>query len=296
MKSGFISVIGRPNVGKSTLINTLVGKKVAITSSKPQTTRNIIHGIYNDDDSQIVFVDTPGIHKPNHKLGKVLNESAYYSLKDTDATMWIVDINEEFGAGDLFVLEKIKEQHKPVILVLNKIDKINNDKILEKINYYSELYSFNEIVPVSALKKKNTNELIKTLKNYLPDNVMFYEKDQITNRPLKFLTSEIVREKAFNLTGEEVPHAIACYVESIKKEKKNYIINVAIVVDRDSLKKIVVGANGKKIKQIGIDARCELEQMLNAKVYLELFVKVIKKWRDKEKYLSELGFNDFKDE
>lgn len=293
MKSGFVSLVGRPNVGKSTLLNSIVGKKVAITSNKPQTTRNIIEGIYNDKDAQIVFVDTPGIHKPKYKLGKYLNKQAYYSINDVDIVALLVDGSEELGKGDLYIIEKLKEINKPVILVINKIDKIKKEDILLKIAEYKDLYPFKEIVPLSALKKDNIKTLVDVLTKYLPDNIKYFDDDTYTNKQLEFLVSEIVREKVFNLTKEEVPHSVTCVVEQIKKEKNNYSINVAIVVDRDSLKKIIIGKQGNMIKEIGIEARKDLEELLENKVYLELFVKTIKDWRDKEKYLQEFGFKDF---
>ena len=293
MKSGFVSLIGRPNVGKSTLLNSIIGKKVAITSNKPQTTRNIIQGIYNDSDTQIVFVDTPGIHKPKYKLGNYLNKQAYYSIGDVDVVLFLVDITEDFGKGDLFVLDKIKEENKPVILILNKVDKIKKEDILIKINEYKDLYPFKEIVPLSALKNDNVDALINVLKNYLPDNVKYFMDDEYTNQRTEFLISEIVREKVFNKTEEEVPHSVTCVVEQIKKDKDKLILNVAIIVDRDSLKKIIIGKQGSKIKEIGIESRKELEKLLDKKIYLELFVRTIKNWRDKEKYLQEFGFKDF---
>jgi len=293
MKSGFVSLVGRPNVGKSTLLNSIIGKKVAITSNKPQTTRNIIQGIYNEEDTQIVFVDTPGVHKPNHKLGNYLNKQAYYSTNDVDVILFLLDINEQFGRGDTFVLEKIKEAKKPVILVLNKIDKVSNEEILNKINEYKDIYPFDEIVPVSAMKKNNVKELIKTIKKYLPDEIKYYDDNFITNKPITFMISEIVREKIFELTSEEVPHSLTCVVENMEKDKNSYHINVAVIVDRDALKRIIIGKQGKMIKEIGIRARIELEELLGKKVYLETYVKTIKNWRDKEKYLQEFGFNDF---
>lgn len=293
MKSGFVSLVGRPNVGKSTLLNSIIGKKVAITSNKPQTTRNIIQGIYNEEDTQIVFVDTPGVHKPNHKLGNYLNKQAYYSTNDVDVILFLLDINEQFGRGDTFVLEKIKEAKKPVILVLNKIDKVSNEEILNKINEYKDIYPFDEIVPVSAMKKNNVKELIKTIKKYLPDEIKYYDDNFITNKPITFMISEIVREKIFELTNEEVPHSLTCIVENMEKDKNSYHINVAVIVDRDALKRIIIGKQGKMIKEIGIRARIELEELLGKKVYLETYVKTIKNWRDKEKYLQEFGFNDF---
>ncbi len=293
MKSGFVSLVGRPNVGKSTLINSIIGKKIAITSNKPQTTRNVIQGIYNEEDTQIIFVDTPGVHKPNHKLGNYLNKQAYYSINDVDVILFLIDITEEFGRGDTFVLEKIKETKKPIILVLNKIDKVSNEEILKKINEYKEIYPFDEIVPVSAYKKNNTKELIKTIKKYLTDEIKYYDDNFITNKPITFMISEIVREKIFELTKDEVPHSLTCIVENMEKDKNGYHINVAVIVDRDALKKIIIGKQGNMIKEIGIKSRKELEELLGKKVYLETYVKTIKNWRDKEKYLQEFGFNDF---
>lgn len=292
MKSGFVGVVGRPNAGKSTLINSAVGKKVAITSNKPQTTRNIIHGIYNDKETQIVFVDTPGIHKPNHKLGSYLNKQAFYSMDDTDIILMIVDISEKIGPGDKFIIEKLKEVDKPVILVLNKIDKVKKENILLKIEEYSKLYDFAEIVPISALKNNNINELIKVIKTYLKDEIRYYSEDDYTNRSLQFLVSEIVREKIFNKTSEEIPHSLTTVVEHFEMKKDKCIINVLVIVDRDSIKRIVIGKGGNLIKEVGIEARTDIEELIGKKVYLELFVKVIKKWRDKEKYLNELGFNE----
>lgn len=292
MKSGFVSLVGRPNVGKSTLLNSIIGKKIAITSNKPQTTRNIIEGIYNEEDTQIVFVDTPGIHKPQHKLGKYLNRQAYYSISDVDVIIFLVDVSENIGKGDMYVIEKLKEVKTPVILVLNKIDKIKKENILIKIDEYKDLYPFKEIIPLSALKKNNIKTLVECLKKYLPDNVKYFEDDTYTNKRIEFVIAEIIREKVFNLTEDEVPHSVTCIVEQIKKSKDNYEINASIIVDRDSLKKIIIGKQGSKIKEIGIQSRKEIEELLGKKIYLDLFVKTIKKWRDKEKYLQELGFNE----
>lgn len=295
MKSGFVGIIGRPNVGKSTLINCILGKKVAITSNKPQTTRNIIQGIYNEDKVQIVFVDTPGIHKPINKLGKTLNKQAYYSIDDTDIILFLVDAYEGLGKGDIYILEKLKEVNKPVILVINKIDKITHEEILKRITEYKDLYDFDEIIPVSSITKKNVDDLIETLKKYLPDNIKYYGEGSITNKSIDFLMAEIVREKVFNYTEEEVPHSITCVTDSVEIGKTSYNIRISIIVDRDSLKKIIIGKQGDMIKKIGIESRKDLEKLLNKNVYLELYVKTVKKWREKEKYLSEFGFNDFKE-
>jgi GTP-binding protein Era len=293
MKSGFVGLIGRPNVGKSTLVNSIIGKKVAITSSKPQTTRNIIHGIYTDTDTQIVFVDTPGIHKPNHKLGKYLNKQAYYSIDDVDVILMLVDVSTGLGKGDKFILERLKDIKKPVILIMNKVDKMNRLDVLPLIEEYKDLYPFSEIVPLSALKNENTKELVNVLKKYLKDEFQYYEQGQITNKPMEFVISEIIREKVFELTDEEVPHSITSIIDSIEVGKDSYTINASIIVDRDSLKKIIIGKGGQKIKEVGIRARKEIEEYLGKKVYLDLFVKTIKKWRDKDKYLTEFGYNEF---
>ena len=292
MRSGFVSLVGRPNVGKSTLLNSLVGYKLAITSDKAGTTRNNIQGIYNDDDSQIVFVDTPGIHKPLHKLGQRLNEDAYYSIDDVDVILFLVDVTMPFGKGDNFVLNKIKEANKPTFLILNKVDRINNEKLIKLIMDYKDLYDFKEIIPLSALKEKNVEELIKTLKNYLPDEIQYFPIEDLTDRSLEFRTAELVREKVLRLTKEEVPHAVTCDVEEYIDEKDKAIIQVVIIVERDSLKRIIIGKNGSMLKEIGSKARRDIEDMIGKKVYLKLFVKTVDNWRNKEKYLKELGFYD----
>lgn len=293
MKSGFVGLIGRPNVGKSTLMNHIIGKKIAIISNKPQTTRNIIQGIYNDSETQIIFVDTPGIHKPNHKLGKYLNKQAYYSIDDVDVILFLVDASQKLGAGDNYIIEKFNTINKPIILILNKIDKLTKEDILLKINEYKDLYNFSEIVPISAIKNKNTDTLLKVIKNYLPDNIKYFDENQITNKSKEFIIAELIREKIFNLTEDEVPHSLTCIVEKIESKKDNLIINACVIVDRDALKKIIIGHNGSKIKEIGIKARRDIEQLVGKKVFLEIYVKTIKKWRDKEKYLAEFGYNDF---
>lgn len=293
MKSGFVGIIGRPNVGKSTLINNIIGHKVAITSNKPQTTRNIIQGIYNEDKVQIVFVDTPGIHKPINKLGKTLNKEAYYSINDVDIILFLVDAYEGIGKGDIYILDTLKGIDKPIILLINKIDKISHEEILKRIDDYKDLYDFDEIIPISALTKSNIDDLIETLKKYLPDNMRYYDEDSITNKSIDFLMAEIVREKVFNYTEEEVPHSITCLTESVEIGKTSYNIRISIVVDRESLKKIIIGKQGEMIKKIGIAARKDLEELLHKNVYLELFVKTVKKWREKDKYLSQFGFKDF---
>lgn len=295
MKTGFVGLIGRPNVGKSTLINTIIGEKVAIVSKRPQTTRNIIQGIYNDSDSQIVFVDTPGIHKPNHKLGSYLNRQAYYTIEDNDVLLFVTSANEEWGRGDEFVLERLKKTGKPIILVINKIDLLTKEEIYLKINDIKDKYDFAAIVPISALRDDNIERLLKVIKEYLNEGPIYYEEDEYTNRSVKFLVSEIVREKIFNLTEKEIPHSATCIVENFEKSNNSFIINVAIIVDRTQVKKIIVGSHGSMIKEIGIQARHDIEALLGNKVYLDLFVKVIPKWRDKEQYLSEFGYDEFKE-
>ena len=293
MKSGFVSLIGRPNVGKSTLLNSIIGRKIAITSNKPQTTRNIIQGIYHDNDTQIIFVDTPGIHKPKYKLGKYLNKQSYMMIEDVDVVLFLVDASLPLGKGDLFVIDKLKTIKKDVILILNKIDKLNNEQILEKINEYKDLYDFKEIVPVSSLKNKNIDRLIEVLKKYITDEIKYFDDDTITNSTTEFIIAEYIREKVLNLTNEEVPHYVTCIVENIEYKKNIVNINACIIVDRDSLKKIIIGKNGQMLKQIGSKARLDIEKLLDKKVYLELFVRSVKNWRDKEKYLQEFGFKNF---
>lgn len=292
MKSGFVSLIGRPNVGKSTLINKIIGDKVAITSNKAGTTRNLVQGIYTDNDTQIVFIDTPGIHKPKHKLGQRLNEEAYFSIDDVDIILFLVDVTEKFGKGDNFVLDKIKETNKPTFLVLNKVDKIKKESLFKVIDEYKDLYDFKEIIPISALKDKNTNDLINTLRKYLPDNIKYYPDNDITDTSLEFRASEIVREKVLRLTHDEVPHSVTCVTEEYIDKENKVIISVVIIVEKDSIKSIIIGKNGLMLKEIGMKARSDIEEMTGKKVYLNLFVKTIKRWRDKEKYLRELGFYD----
>lgn len=292
MRSGYVSIVGRPNVGKSTLLNSILETKLAITSNKAGTTRNIIQGVYEDEDSQIVFVDTPGIHKPINKLGNILNKKAYSTSENVDLILFLVDIEAGIGKGDMFVLERLKEENLPIILVLNKVDRIAKDKLLEIITKYKDLYQFSEIFPISALKNDNVNALIKTIKNYLPNEGKIFEDETFTNISTNFYVSEIIREKVLRKTREEVPHSVTCIVEKKIEEKDKVIIQAAIIVDRDSIKKIIVGKNANMLKDIGIDARCDLEEYFGKKVYLELFVKTIKNWRDKEKYLKELGLDE----
>ena len=292
MRSGYVSIVGRPNVGKSTLLNSILETKLAITSNKAGTTRNIIQGVYEDSDSQIVFVDTPGIHKPINKLGNILNKKAYSTSENVDLILFLVDVEAGIGKGDMFILDRLKEEKLPIILVLNKVDRIAKDKLLEIIMKYKDLYDFSEIFPISALKNDNVGALIKTIKNYLPNEGKIFEDETFTNISTNFYISEIIREKVLRKTREEVPHSVTCIVEKKIEENNKVIIQAAIIVDRDSIKKIIVGKNASMLKDIGIDARCDLEEYFGKKVYLELFVKTIKNWRDREKYLKELGLDE----
>ena len=292
MKSGFVSLVGRPNVGKSTLLNSILERKIAITSDVAGTTRNIIQGIYKDSDSQIVFIDTPGIHKPKNKLGTYLNRKAYTMADDVDIILFLVDAKAGFGKGDQFILDRLKEMNKPVFLLLNKVDQIKKDELLEIIVKYKDLYEFSEIIPLSALKGDNVEDLVNTIKKYLKSDIKYYEEDTITNVSRNFIIAEMVREKLLRLTKEEVPHSVTCLVETYEEEEDVINIGVLIIVDRDNLKKIVIGKQGKMLKEIGIQSRVDIEEFLGKKVYLETYVKTIKNWRDREKYLREFGLDE----
>jgi len=291
MKVGVVSLVGRPNAGKSTLLNSIIGEKVAITSDKPQTTRNNIQGIYNDENSQIIFVDTPGVHKPKNKLGKYLNRESYSSMIGVDLILFLIDASTEFGKGDEFILEKIKEEGIDTFLIINKVDKINNEILMKKILDYKDKYDFKEIIPVSAIKNKNIDELIKTIKKYLNDGEKIYDEDYYTDKSIKFLVSELIREKVLRKTREEVPHAVTVVIENYEEKKESILINACIIVERDGIKKILVGKNGEMIKEIGIDARKDIEELVGKTVYLDLFVKTVNNWRDRDKYLVEFGFD-----
>ena len=292
MKSGFVSIIGRPNTGKSTLLNTIINSKIAIVSDVAGTTRNSIHGVYNDGDTQIVFVDTPGIHKPVDKLGTALNKEAYSSLSSIDAILFVVDASSGIGKGDKFIINALKNNDVPVILILNKIDRLNNEGIMNAINEYKDLYDFAEIIPISALKNDNVDRLLSVIKGYLNDTVKYYDDDTITNASKYFLASEFVREKILELTNEEIPHAVTCITTKYQEKTSIVNINVDIIVSRANLKKIIIGRGGKMLKEIGSRARVDLENALGKQVYLELYVKTIENWRDKERYLKEFGIID----
>ena len=290
MKSGFVSIIGRPNVGKSTLLNSILSDHIAITSPVSQTTRNVIQGIYNEPDTQIVFIDTPGIHKPINKLGKVLNKEAVALTHDIDVILFVVDAASGIGTGDKFIIDSFHDNDIPVILVLNKIDGMSNERILKSIIDYKDLYSFSEIVPISALKNDNVDHLIEVIKKYLTDNVKYFDTESKTNLSKYFMISEFVREKLMNHLEEEVPHSITCVTSHYEDDDKLIDVGVDIIVDRDSLKKIVIGKDGSLLKLVGSEARKDIEELLGKKVFLELYVKTINNWRDKDRYLHELGF------
>lgn len=293
MKCGFVSLVGRPNVGKSTLLNSILGMKIAITSDKAGTTRNIINGIYNDDDSQIIFVDTPGIHKPNHKLGTLLNKKAYHNTEGVDVILFLVDISKGFGKGDQFILNRIKEKDIPVILLLNKIDQVSDKtKLLKVIDELKDLHDFADIIPISAMKNDNVDVLIKTIKNYLDEQDRIYDEEELTNVSTRFIMGEFVREKVLELTKDEIPHSVTCYVENYEEDDTVVHIQVLVVVDRDNLKKIIIGKGGSMLKKIGTLARHDMEEFLGKKVFLETYVKTLKNWRDQEKYFEELGLDE----
>ena len=290
MKSGFVSIIGRPNVGKSTLLNTIMTQKIAITSDKAGTTRNIIQGIYNEKDYQIIFVDTPGIAKPLNHLGRLLNRKAFDQIRDVDCVLFVIDGKKGIGPGDRYILNALKKTEVPVILVINKIDQISKEILIFTINEYKDLYPFAEIVPVSAVANDNVDRLIEVIKKYLTDDVKYFDDNMLTSSSMSFQVSEIVREKLLNDTVDEVPHSIACNCVGYEEKKDVVNILVDIIVDRDSIKKIVIGKNGNRLKKVGIESREEIEKMVEKKVYIELYVKTIKNWKEKIQYLKDLGY------
>lgn len=293
MRCGFVSLVGRPNTGKSTLMNSILGMKLAITSDKAGTTRNIINGIYNDDDSQIVFVDTPGIAKPSHKLNNLLNKKAYTNTEGVDVILFLIDIYKGFGKGDQFILNRIKDKDVPIFLLLNKIDKVEDKtKLLKDINELKELCDFKEIIPLSAKSHENVDTVINCIKPYLSEMNRIYSEDELTNVSTRFIMAELVREKVLELTKDEIPHSVTCYVESFEEEDNLVRIQVLIVVDRDNLKKIIIGKRGSMLKEIGMRARYDMEKFLGKKVYLSTYVKTLKNWRDQEKYFQELGLEE----
>ena len=290
-KSGFVALIGRPNVGKSTLLNFLVGQKVAIMSPQPQTTRNKISGIYTDDQEQIVFIDTPGIHKPKNKLDGFMDKSSYSALDEVDVVLFMVE-PEPAGKGDQYIAELLKKIKKPVFLVINKIDKVHPDKLLSIIDSYKNLGDFAEIVPISASQGNNVSELIKTIAKYLPEGPQFYDADQLTDRPEYFIVAELIREQVLKLTHEEVPHATAVVVDRMRDHEGGKLqIEATIYVERPAQKGIIIGKKGQMLKQIVIAARQEIEALLGEKVNLRLWVKVQKNWRSDPVFLKSIGYN-----
>ncbi|WP_028549234.1 GTPase Era [Paenibacillus sp. UNC451MF] len=292
-KSGFVAIIGRPNVGKSTLMNQVIGQKIAIMSDKPQTTRNKIHGVYTTNDSQIVFLDTPGIHKPQSKLGDYMMKIAESSLSEVDAVLFLIDVVEGLGGGDRFIIENLKRIKTPVILVMNKIDQVQPEQLLPVITAYKDLYDFAEIVPISAIKGNNVNTLLEQVTKYLPEGPQYYPADQVTDHPEQFVCAELIREKILHLTREEIPHSIAVAIEDMKVEANGLVhISAVIYVERDSQKGIIIGKKGALLKEVGQKARQDIEALLGSKTFLELWVKVKKDWRNQERVLRDLGFRN----
>ena len=295
-KSGFVSIIGRPNVGKSTFVNRVIGHKIAIMSDKPQTTRNKIQGVMTQEDAQIIFLDTPGIHKPKHKLGDYMMRIARNTLAEIDAIMFMVNINEEIGRGDEYIMEMLKHVDTPVFLVLNKIDLVHPDDLMPKIEQYQTYMDFTEIVPISALEGHNVDHFIEVLKSYLPEGPKYYPDDQISDHPEQFVVSELIREKILHLTSEEIPHSIGVNVDRMIKESESRVrIEATIFVERNSQKGIVIGKGGKKLKEVGKRARLDIEHLLGSKVYLELWVKVQKDWRNKVNFIRQMGYIEDQD-
>ncbi|GHH97036.1 GTPase Era [Neobacillus kokaensis] len=293
-KSGFISIIGRPNVGKSTFLNRVIGQKIAIMSDKPQTTRNKVQGVLTQDDAQMIFIDTPGIHKPKHKLGDFMMKVAQNTLKEVDLILFMVNAEEGFGRGEEFIIEKFQTVNTPIFLIINKIDKVHPDELLSIIDSYKEKYSFKEIVPISALEGNNVERLLSQIKLYLPEGPQYYPADQVTDHPERFIISELIREKALHLTREEIPHSLAVRIDKIERQQGKDIIDVmaTVIVERDSQKGIIIGKKGSMLKEIGKRARVDIENLLGSKVFLELWVKVQKDWRNKMSQLREYGFNE----
>ena len=291
-KSGFVTLIGRPNVGKSTLMNHLIGQKIAITSDKPQTTRNRIQTVYTDERGQIIFLDTPGIHKAKNKLGEYMVDVAEHTLKEVDVILWLVEPTTFIGAGERHIAEQLSNVKTPVILVINKFDTLKKQEILTFIDAYKDVCKFAEIVPLSALKEKNTDLLLELLFKYLPCGPMFYDEDTVTDQPMRQIAAELIREKALRLLDDEIPHGIAVTIEKMR-ERKNGIMDIeaSIVCERESHKGIIIGKGGSMLKRIGTNARREIENMLEMQVNLQLWVKVRKEWRDSELYMKNYGYD-----
>lgn len=292
-KSGFVSIIGRPNVGKSTLINALVDDKIAIMSDKPQTTRTLVRGIYNDDEAQIVFVDTPGMQSPRNRLGKFMEKASESSLHDAELLLFVVDESDYTGRMDQEIIERLRTLNVPKLLVINKTDKQSEEQILKNIQRYSDLELFEEIIPISAMKKKNVDRLLSVIKKYLSEGPPYFSTQITTDQPTKVLISEIIREKVLHYTQEEIPHGVMVEIEQLQEKKNNLIhIGAILYVERESHKRIIIGQNGRKIKGIGMAARKELEERFDARVNLELWVKVKNNWRDNESLIRNFGFSE----
>ncbi len=292
-KSGFVSIVGRPNVGKSTLLNTILKTKLAIMSDVAQTTRNTIQGIYTDKEAQIIFMDTPGIHKPQDKLGNFMNTTALNSIFGVDLVLFIAPANETIGRGDRFIIERLKEADGPVFLVLNKCDLVSKEELANKLNEWKSLFDFKEIIPISAKDNNNVDIMLNLVKNELNEGMMYYPSDQMTDHPERFVLAEFIREKILYFTHDEVPHSVAIVVERMKELEDGSVEVIAtIVVDRNSQKGIIVGKQGSMIKKIRVNAQREMKRFLQTTVHLELFVKVERDWRNKQKYLKEFGYNE----
>ncbi len=292
-KSGFVAIVGRPNVGKSTFMNYVLGQKIAIMSDKAQTTRNKIQGVYTKEDAQIVFLDTPGIHKPKHELGEFMVKSAYSALKEVDAVLFMVNVSEKRGPGDDFIIEKLKGIKTPIFLVLNKIDLVTPEVLLERVESYKDALDFAGVFPISVLQGNNVNELMEALIEALPEGPQYYPADQITDHPEYFVVSELIREKILQLTQEEIPHSVAVTVDKMQKDEFDKVhVYANIIVERKSQKGIIIGKGGRLLKEIGTRARRDIQQLLGNKVYLELWVKVEKDWRKRKSNLQEYGYRD----
>ena len=290
-KSGFVAIVGRPNVGKSTLLNRIVGQKIAIMSDKAQTTRNKIQGVYTTPEAQLIFIDTPGIHKPKHRLGDFMVESAYSALREVDAVLFMISADQKRGRGDDFIIERLKNVQSPVYLIINKIDKVHPDELLGIIEDYSAQMPFAQVVPISATEGNNVDRLMEVLIAEMPEGPQYFPDDQVTDHPEYFIVSELIREKVLFLTRDEVPHSVAVVVDSMKRNENDKIqIQATIIVERDSQKGIIIGKGGKMLKEIGTKARKDIENLLGDKVFLELWVKVQKDWRDKRVYFQDFGY------
>ena len=293
-KSGFVSIVGRPNVGKSTLMNNVVGEKIAIMSDKPQTTRNTIQAVYTDEEAQVVFLDTPGIHKPKNKLGEFMVKSATDAFKNVDLVLFVVDESKKIGPGDRKIIDDLKNIKTPVVLVLNKIDQLNEEELFDLMKMYNAEGVFEQIVPISALKGRNINELLKVIKSHLEEGPQYFPYYMITDQPERVLVSELIREKVLHYIHDEVPHGVAVEIERMKSRKDKEIVDISAVIycERDSHKGIIIGKNGRKLKGIGKSARADIELLLGSQANLQLWVKVKENWRNLQNYVSNFGYTE----